>query len=104
MRSASMEAALGSACGSLRCACALIGELAVDEQREEIGFADLRVADRRVRHRCVVVGEDHSAPCVRTQAVQHRREVGIGRKDDELVEVGVVGEDVAHIHHHADVG
>ena len=41
---------------------------------------------------------------MRAQAMQHRREVGIARQDDELVEVGVVREVVAHVHHHADVG
>ncbi len=82
----------------------LVRQLSVDEQREQVSLADLRVADRRVRRRRVIVGKDHRAPGVRAQAVQHWREVGIGRKDHELVEVGVVGEQVAHIHHHTDVG
>ena len=82
----------------------LVRQLAVDQQRQQVGFADLRVADRRVRRGRVIVGKDHRAPGVRAQAVQHRREVGVGGKDDELVEVGVVREQVAHVHHHADVG
>src|SRR4029077_4970512 len=32
------------------------------------------------------------------------REVGITREDDEFVEIGVMCEDVAYIHHHADIG
>ena len=83
---------------------ALVGQLTVDEQRQEVGFADLRVADRRIRRGRVIVGEDHRAAGVRAQSVQHRGEVGVGGKDDELVEVGVVREQVAHIHDHADVG
>ncbi len=36
--------------------------------------------------------------------MQQRREVGVARQDDELVEVGLVREVVAHVHDHADVG
>ncbi len=85
-------------------ALALVGELAVDEQRQEIRLADLGVANGRVRGGRVIVGVDDRAAGMRAQAMQDRREVGVGREDDELVEVGVVREQVAHVHHHADVG
>ena len=78
--------------------------LTLEQQREEVALADLCVTDRRVGRGRVVVRIDHRAARMRAQAVQHGREVGITREDDEFVEIGVMGEDVAYIHHHADIG
>ncbi len=36
--------------------------------------------------------------------MQHGREVSVTRKQDELLEARLVGQHVANIHHHADVG
>ena len=52
----------------------------------------------------MIVREHDSAPGMGPQTMQHRREIGIARQNDELVEEGVMGEDVADIHHDANVG
>ena len=93
-------------------ACAVIsrglrsgdGAASAGQKRDQIRLADLAVADRRVGLRCMIVREDDGAARMGAQTVQHRREVGVARQDDELVEVRVVGEDVADIHHDADIG
>ena len=74
------------------------------DQLDQVGFAHLAVADGRVGRGREVVGEDHRAAGMRPEANEHGREVGVARQDDELVEVGVVHQQVADVHDHADVG
>ena len=102
-RSVSMLVALGSA-GISACSVRTRCDLAFEQQHHQIGFAHFRVADRRVGRCRVVVGVDHRAARMGAQPMQHGGEVGITREDDELVEIGVVREDIAHVHHDADVG
>ena len=83
---------------------ALCGQLAREDQFDQVGFADLAIADGRVGRRGEVVGENHGAARMGPEADEHGREVGIARQDDELVEIGIVHQQVANVHDHADVG
>jgi hypothetical protein len=83
---------------------AVARQAALEQKRHEVHVADLAVADRRVGCRRMVVGEYHRAPGMGAQAMQHRREVGVAGEDDELVELRIVIQDVADVHHHADIG
>src|SRR5690606_1120480 len=78
--------------------------LLLEQKRDEIGLANLTIADRGVGGSRVVVGEDHCAPGVCAQAMQDWGEVRVARKYDEFVKVRAVREIVDDIHDHADVG
>ncbi len=82
----------------------LLVDAAFEQQGDEVGLADLAVADRGIGLGRVVVGEHDRATGVGAQAMQDGREVGVSRQQDELVEARLVVQHVAHVHHHADVG
>ncbi len=90
--------------GARQLLAAIVRQLAGQDQLDQVGLAHLAVADGGVGRGCELVGEDHRAARMRPQANEHRREVGVAGQDDELVEVGVVHQQVAHVHDHADVG
>jgi hypothetical protein len=52
----------------------------------------------------VVIGKDHRTARMLTQPVQYGGKISVTRKDNELIEVGVMMHIVAHIHDHADIG
>ena len=57
-----------------------------DRLLQEGVLVDQQVAGRLVGHRGGADGEDGAAPVVLGEAQQHRREVGVAREQDELVE------------------
>ena len=76
---------------------------AIEQQPEQVGLTHLAVADRGIGRSGLVVGEDHCAAGMGTKPMQQRREVGIARQDDELIEIGVVRDHVPHVHDDADI-
>ena len=95
---------LGGCQGSRRALRVLVARhLAVENQGNQVGFANLAIADGRVGCRRVIVGINDRTARVRAQAMQHGRKIGVAGQDDELVKIGLVREIVAHVHHHADI-
>ena len=70
----------------------------------EFVLVDQQVGRRAVRGRRETDSEHGGAPVPATQLAQHRREVGVGREDDELVVAHLVLQEVDDVEHHVDVG
>ncbi len=78
-------------------------ELALEDQCDQIRFPHLTIGDRHIGGRRVVVGEHDRAPCVCAQPMQHRSEIGITREDHKFIETRVMIQEIANVHHHANV-
>ena len=52
----------------------------------------------------MIVRIDHGAPGMGAQTMQQRREIGVARQDNELIEAGFVVQKIADIHDDTNIG